>query len=94
VGPVRDVVLPVDRATGRPRGFAFVEFESEEDAAKAIETLNDKELGGRSIKVDEAKERAPRMPRDFGGPPPGDGGNRSFKRKGSRRNIRRQKRGF
>jgi RNA recognition motif-containing protein len=94
VGPVKDIVLPVDRATGRPRGFAFVEFESEEDAAKAIETLNGKELGGRSIKVDEAKERVPRIPRDFGGPPPGDRGGRSLKRKGSRRNIRRQKRGF
>jgi RNA recognition motif-containing protein len=93
VGSVRDIVMPVDRATGRPRGFAFVEYDTEEGAAKALSELNGTELGGRSIKVDEARERVPRMPRDFG-PPPGDRGGRQFKRKGSRRNIRRQKRGF
>ena len=37
VGTVRDVFLPTDRESGRPRGFAFVEFESDEDAAKAID---------------------------------------------------------
>ena len=39
VGTVRDVFLPTDRESGRPRGFAFVEFESDEDAAKAIDKV-------------------------------------------------------
>jgi RNA recognition motif-containing protein len=94
VGPVTDVVMPIDKVSGRPRGFAFVEFELEEDAAKAMETLNGKELAGRQLKIDEARERPPRMPRDMGGPPPFDPGGRPFKRKGSRRGIRGRKRGF
>jgi RNA recognition motif-containing protein len=96
-GQVVDVVMPMDRASGRPRGFAFVEYQTEEDAARAIELLNGKEIAGRKIRVDEAKERAPRPPRDFGGgggPPPFDPGGRPFKAKGSRRNIRKRKRGF
>ena len=95
VGPVVDVVMPLDKVSGRPRGFAFVEFETEEDAAKAIETLNGKEVSGRPLRIDEAKERAPRAPMlppqaqpwdDRGGRPP--------KAKGSRRGLRRRKRGF
>jgi RNA recognition motif-containing protein len=96
-GPVVDVVMPMDRVSGRPRGFAFVEYQTEEGAEKAIELLNGKEIAGRKIRVDEAKERAPRPPRDFGGgggPPPFDPGQRPFKNKGSRRNIRKRKRGF
>lgn len=98
VGPVTDVNMPVDRATGRKRGFAFVEFEAEEDAAKAIEALNGKDLAGRPLRVDEAKERSFRPPpRDGGGggfQPPFDPSGRPFKRKGSRRGIRGRKRGF
>lgn len=100
MGPVSDITLPVDRMSGRPRGFAFVEFENDEDAAKAIETLNGRDLAGRELRVDEAKERAPRLPRepsggggfDHGGG--GGGGGRPFKAKGSRRGIRGRKRGF
>jgi len=97
VGPVTDMVMPIDRATGRPRGFAFVEYGSEDDAARAIEELNGRELAGRKLKVDEARERPPRirMPRDTGGgPPPFDFDGRPVKRKGSRRGIRARKRGF
>jgi RNA recognition motif-containing protein len=104
VGPVTDVSMPVDRATGRKRGFAFVEFESEEDAAKAIEALNGKDLAGRPLRVDEAKERSFRPPphdgRGGGGgggggfQPPFDPSGRPLKRKGSRRGIRGRKRGF
>ena len=123
-GKVVDAKLPTDRETGRPRGFAFVEFESDESAEKSIELLNGKTLRGRPIRVNEADNRPPRPggpgggpggggggPRPMGGrpmgggssysPPPFDGGfgmmddrGRPMKSKGSRRNIRRRKRGF
>lgn len=89
--------MPVDRMSGRPRGFAFVEFENDEDAEKAIETLNGRDLAGRELRVDEARERAPRLPREPSGggfDPGGGGGGRPFKAKGSRRGIRGRKRGF
>lgn len=95
VGPVVDVVMPLDKVSGRPRGFAFVEFESEEDAAKAIETLNGKEVSGRALRIDEAKERPPRPPMlPPQGQPWDDRGGRPPKAKGSRRGLRRRKRGF
>ena len=71
VGEVRDVFLPNDRETGRPRGFAFVEFGSDEDAAKAIEKFNGFELGGRALRVNAAEDRPRRGP---GGPGMGGGG--------------------
>jgi nucleolin len=95
VGPVVDVVMPLDRASGRPRGFAFVEFETAEDAEKAIETLNGKEVAGRAIRVDGARERAPRPSFVHEQPAPWDDrGGRPVKAKGSRRGLRRRKRGF
>lgn len=91
VGPLRDVFLPVDRATSRPRGFAFVEFESEEDANRAIARFNGHELSGRALRVNEAEQRAPRIPSLGGGDaPPFEGG--FVKAKGSRRNLRGKKR--
>ena len=66
VGEIRDVFLPTDRESGRPRGFAFVEFSSDEDAAKAIERFNGYELGGRALRVNPAEDR-PRGPRPGGG---------------------------
>jgi len=54
---VREVAIPSDRDTGRPRGFAFVEMGSEGDAKAAIAALDGKDLDGRSLKVNEAKER-------------------------------------
>ena len=67
VGTVRDVFLPTDRETRRPRGFAFVEYESDEDAAKAIEQFNGYQLSGRALRVNQAEDR----PRTAG---PGGGG--------------------
>ncbi|WP_028587017.1 RNA recognition motif domain-containing protein [Desulfocurvus vexinensis] len=61
-GGVTSVKLVSDRDTGRPRGFAFVEME-DADAAKAIEALEGTEFGGRTLRVNEAKPRAPRAPR-------------------------------
>ena len=96
IGPIRDVFLPTDRESGRPRGFAFVEFESEEDAQKAIERFNGYELSGRALRVNAAEDR-PRGGSGSGGYRPGgfDSGDRfppPGKSKGSRRNIRSKKR--
>ncbi len=55
-GTVESVSLITDRETGRPRGFAFVEM-PRADAQRAIQNLNDKELGGRALRVNEAQER-------------------------------------
>jgi len=58
-GPVTSVKLVQDRETGRPRGFGFVEMEGE-GALEAIEAMDGKEFGGRSLKVNEARPRAER----------------------------------
>ena len=57
-GTVTSATIINDRETGRSRGFAFVEMRSEEEAIKAMKGLNDKELGGRNLKVNEARERS------------------------------------
>jgi RNA recognition motif-containing protein len=59
-GRVVDAKVPTDRETGRPRGFAFVEFESEDAARKCIEQLNGRDLKGRALRVNEAENRPPR----------------------------------
>ncbi|MEM7793657.1 MAG: RNA-binding protein [Cyanobacteria bacterium P01_C01_bin.118] len=56
-GRVNRVSLPMDRESGRPRGFAFVEMAAKDDEAKAIEALNGAEWMGRVMKVNEAKPR-------------------------------------
>lgn len=55
-GEVVSAVVIKDRDTDRSRGFGFVEFAQEADAQKAKEGMNGKELGGRALKVDDAKE--------------------------------------
>ena len=47
-----------DRESGRSRGFAFVEMTNDEDGKAAIEAVNNQEIGGRQLKVNEAKPRA------------------------------------
>jgi RNA recognition motif-containing protein len=69
-GTVESVALPTDRETGRPRGFGFVEM-SQADAAKAIQGLNGKDMGGRPLRVNEAQDK-PRT--GGGGGRPGGGG--------------------
>ena len=69
-GTVESVALPNDRETGRPRGFGFVEM-SQADAARAIQAVNGKELGGRALRVNEAQDK-PRT--GGGGGRPGGGG--------------------
>lgn len=98
--------MPTDRATGKPRGFAFVEYSSDAEAAEAIRKFNGRELDGRALKVNAADER----PRERSGPrqrqwapPPDLGGHpaepsffavegRMSRPKGSRRGTRGRKR--
>jgi RNA recognition motif-containing protein len=61
-GDVQSVKIITDRETGRPRGFAFVEM-GDAEADAAIEGLADHDMGGRSLKINEARPRAPRPPR-------------------------------
>lgn len=89
--------LPIDRATGKPRGFAFIQFSDPAAVPVAIQKLDGADLQGRTIRVSEARDRAPRpafSPDDgpFGGFGARPG--KSAKPKGSRRNIRGRKRGF
>ncbi|HVM95678.1 MAG TPA: hypothetical protein VMT89_04785, partial [Candidatus Acidoferrales bacterium] len=77
-GEVRNVFVGTDRETGRSRGFAFVEFGSDEAAADAIRKFDGFEIDGRKVRVNAADER-PRRPGGPGGggaPPYGGGGPR------------------
>ncbi|MFT7667939.1 MAG: cold-inducible RNA-binding protein, partial [Planctomycetota bacterium] len=57
---IKDVHIVTDRDTGRPRGFAFIELSSDEEAQSAIQALDGMDLDGRNIRVNEAQERQPR----------------------------------
>jgi cold-inducible RNA-binding protein len=57
-GTVADTKMVMDRETGRPRGFGFVEMGSDDEAKQAIDQLNGRELGGRALTVNEAQERS------------------------------------
>jgi RNA recognition motif-containing protein len=61
-GDVQSVKIVTDRETGRPRGFAFVDM-GDADADTAIKALEGHQMGGRSLKINEARPRAPRPPR-------------------------------
>ncbi len=61
-GTVKSVSIIMDKFSGRSKGFGFVEMSSEEEAKKAIETFNGKELDGRAIVVDEAKPMKEKEP--------------------------------
>ncbi|SPE52616.1 RNP-1 like RNA-binding protein [Verrucomicrobia bacterium] len=66
-GPVVAVNIMQDRATGRSRGFAFVEMSSQEDANKAISMFHQKDFQGRPLTVNEARPREERPPGGGGG---------------------------
>ena len=81
VGDPSQVVIPVDRETGRPRGFAFVEYNERPLAEAAVVKFNQQPFMGRSLSVSEARPREERGPGGpprpgggFGGPRPGGGG--------------------
>jgi len=101
IGQVVDCFMPVDRMSGRPRGFAFVEMSNNEEAAAAIEKFDEYELNGRNLRINEAQERQPRsFPPGGGGGDwnSGGGGGGQYGKKskggGSRKNLRNKKRGF
>ena len=71
VGAVDTVNIVRDQMTGRARGFAFVEMQSEEDAQSAIQKLNDTELDGRKLAVNEARPKPTGGGGDRGGRPGG-----------------------
>ena len=66
-GGVTDVFLPMDRVSGRPRGFAFVTMDSPEAMAAAIEGLNGKDFGGRNLAINEARPKEERPAYGGGG---------------------------
>ncbi|HOF43804.1 MAG TPA: RNA-binding protein [Candidatus Pacearchaeota archaeon] len=70
-GEIEEVSVIKDKFSGRSKGFGFVTFKNDDEAKKAIEEMNDKEVEGRALKVNEAKPLdpdAPRKPRrNFGG---------------------------
>lgn len=70
-GKVVSVTIPTDRDTGRKRGFAFVEMETQADAEEAVKQLNGKTVEGRQIVVDASRPKAP------GGGGRGGGGGRN-----------------
>ncbi|KAJ4295732.1 hypothetical protein N0V88_004434 [Collariella sp. IMI 366227] len=59
-GVVEEAVVVKDRDTGRSRGFGFVRFTNEDDAQKAIATMNNVEFDGRQIRVDKASDTGPK----------------------------------
>src|SRR5712692_8801245 len=91
-GTVESASFVEDRDTGRSRGFAFVEMSTKEEASAAIDQFNGKELGGRALKVNEAKPRENRGGggRGFGGNRGGYGGNRNGGGYGGKREKRRK----
>ena len=73
-GAVDKISIVTDRETGRSRGFAFVEMTNADEADKAIAALDGKELGGRALKINEAKPKTDR-PKSGGS---GSGGGKRF----------------
>jgi RNA recognition motif-containing protein len=76
-GQVDRIQIVKDRETGQARGFAFVEMAVDADGDKAIAALNGTDLGGRTLSVNEARAREPRIGGFGGNRSGGGGGNRS-----------------
>lgn len=77
-GEIESVRIIIDKATGQSKGFGFVVMVNEEDAQRAIESLHGKQVGGRTLIVNNARPETPREPR-------GNGGGRSFSGRPERR---------
>ncbi len=67
IGTVESASVIMDKMSGRSKGFGFVEMSSEEEAQKAIEAMNNQEIDGRKVTVNEARPMQPRPSRDSGG---------------------------
>lgn len=81
-GTVTDIHLPMDRDSGRPRGFAFVTMDSQTAMNEAISGLNEKDYGGRNLTINEAR---PKEDRPAGGGYGGGGGRGGYGGKGGGR---------
>ena len=79
VGTVVSASVIVDRDTNRSKGFGFVEMSSDEEAKAAVDQLNNKELDGRTIVVNEARPREERPRGSFGGGNGGSGGGGGYR---------------
>ena len=66
-GAVESATIIIDKMSGRSKGFGFVEMSSDEEALKAIEMFNGKEMDGRTVTVNEARPMEARPPRQGGG---------------------------
>ncbi len=77
VGTVASAKVVTDRDSGRSRGFGFVEYDDDAEADAAVEKLNNSELDGRTITVNEARPREDKPRRDFGD----GGGGGSFRQR-------------
>lgn len=75
-GSVTSAVIIIDKMSGRSKGFGFVEMSSDEEAQKAIELMNGKDFGGRTLTVNEARPMEERPRRDFRGGGNGGGNDR------------------
>ena len=82
-GEVTDIYMPMDRDSGRPRGFAFVTMSSKEEMESAIKGLDGRELEGRALRINEAQPREER----------GGGGGRGGDRRGGDRRGGNDRRG-
>jgi len=71
VGPLSTVIIPMDRDTGKPRGFAFVEFDNEAQAGEANRRFNNQPLKGRNVTINEARARESRPGASPGARPAG-----------------------
>ena len=94
-GVVSSVNLMLDKFTGKSRGFAFIEFASQEEANKAVEMFHNKEFQGRQLTVNIARPREERAPRSGGGGGGGgwrgDRGDRGERAGGGDRGERRER---
>lgn|SRR4051812_48242463 len=78
-GNVSSVQVILHRDTGRSKGYAFVEMSTDEEAARAVEMFNGKDMAGRPLVVNEARPMEPRAPRrDFRGGGGNDRGGRDY----------------
>ncbi len=78
-GTITSAKVIIDRDSNRSRGYGFVEFEDDDAAKAAIDKLNNSEINGRTIVVNEARPQEARPPRrDFGGDRGGNGGGRRY----------------
>jgi len=85
LGQITRVHIAMDRETGRSRGFAFVEMPNDEEAKRAIAALDGKELGGRNIKVNEARPKTAGRPAGGVSRSPGASGGGGSRGGGGRR---------